>query len=257
MITITRSGNSPNLTNKKWLIYGPPKTGKSSAASTFPNPLFLDFERRLDGLDVDRVEINSWEDAQEAYAMLRNTKTRGDFQTVVIDTADEAFAVCRRQVLREHNVKDESENNFLYPVLIRKRFEDFIRGVCELPLNIVITCHSALVTYSPKGGTQFNKMELALHDKVSSLITARVDVIAYTMVETVASRDVDKPPTQRFVLCTKHSPEYMAALAIGKGASLPDRCKPDYDWMVEHLEVKGTTASTATTSTTTEPKGGK
>ena len=43
-------------------IYGPPKIGKSTLGSTFPNAVFADFENGLKWLNVEKTLIKTWED---------------------------------------------------------------------------------------------------------------------------------------------------------------------------------------------------
>ena len=47
---------------QKVVVYGPEGIGKSTFASHFPDPLFLDIEDSTSQLDVKRIQgINSWE----------------------------------------------------------------------------------------------------------------------------------------------------------------------------------------------------
>ena len=49
------------LRPQKVVVYGPEGIGKSTFASHFPDPLFLDIEDSTSQLDVKRIpDINSW-----------------------------------------------------------------------------------------------------------------------------------------------------------------------------------------------------
>ena len=72
---------------QKAVIYGPEGIGKSTLASQFPKPVFLDTEGGSHHLDVARLPApKSWDDVTHAVAALES-ESHG-FRTLVIDTAD-------------------------------------------------------------------------------------------------------------------------------------------------------------------------
>lgn len=75
------------ITAPKVLIYGNSGVGKSTLASQFPKPLFLDLEGGLNYMDVDRTPLIK--DSETFYKLLLEiSKEKPDYKTIVIDSAD-------------------------------------------------------------------------------------------------------------------------------------------------------------------------
>ena len=84
-------------TAKKVVIYGPEGIGKSTFASQFPNPLFIDTEGSTKEMDVARFDKpTSWEllKSQIEYVKLNKPCT-----TLIIDTIDWAEQLCIKSIL--------------------------------------------------------------------------------------------------------------------------------------------------------------
>ena len=71
----------------KALVYGPEGIGKTTFASKFPKPLFIDAEDGSNHLNVDRTQRpTSWTMLKGIIEEL--TKDAQGYKTLVIDTAD-------------------------------------------------------------------------------------------------------------------------------------------------------------------------
>ena len=80
----------------KVLVYGTEGIGKSTFASKFPEPLFLDLEGGTHYLDVSRTDnISSWTELLETVAEI---VAQHVCKTLVIDTADWAEMLCAHDV---------------------------------------------------------------------------------------------------------------------------------------------------------------
>ena len=72
---------------KKIVIYGPEGIGKSTFASRFPDPVFIDTEGSTNAMDVARFpKATSWQMLLEQVDYTR--RTPGVCKTLVIDTID-------------------------------------------------------------------------------------------------------------------------------------------------------------------------
>lgn len=76
----------------KIVIYGQEGIGKSTLASQFPAPIFLDTEEGSGMLDVDRTSIANLDDFWEAVRWLK--ENRENYRTVVLDTVDRLWMMC-------------------------------------------------------------------------------------------------------------------------------------------------------------------
>ena len=81
----------------KVVLYGPEGIGKSTFASQFPNPLFIDTEDSTNMMDVRRFKKP--QDWTELFYMIDYVKAHPDVcATLVIDTADWAERLCEKNV---------------------------------------------------------------------------------------------------------------------------------------------------------------
>ena len=87
------------------VIYGVESVGKTTFASKFPNPLFLDIEGGSNHLAVDRVAVDSWKVLGECIAEAKST----DYETIVVDSADWAERLAVEDLLatnKKQSVED-------------------------------------------------------------------------------------------------------------------------------------------------------
>jgi hypothetical protein len=133
----------------KMLVCGPPGSGKTLFASTWPNPLYLDLEGRLLSIrhkkGIKRVRCNSMSDVELVKSMLdqdpdiRAKAFGGPVDTVVIDTVDEMARLAQRERLR-------SEKRETFTMQDWGVFGDTLRALCRSfrnldGLNVLFLCH--------------------------------------------------------------------------------------------------------------------
>lgn len=113
------------LRPQKVVVYGPEGIGKSTFASHFPDPLFLDIEDSTSQLDVKRIpDINSWAMLLGIIADVKNEKP---CNTLVIDTVDWAEKLCIQYVCAQ--AKKSSIEDFG----LRERLYEAHGSLCPLP----------------------------------------------------------------------------------------------------------------------------
>ena len=88
-------------TAKKVAVYGPEGIGKSTFASHFPDPVFIDTEGSTSAMDVARLPApSSWQMILDQVSYI---KTHPDVcRTLVIDTVDWAEQMCVDHVCNKH-----------------------------------------------------------------------------------------------------------------------------------------------------------
>ena len=87
----------------KVVIYGPEGIGKSTLASKFPDPLFIDTEGSTARMDVARLDRpTTWAELER---QIKAVKAEPNCcRTLVIDTADWAERLCIAEVCAEKRV---------------------------------------------------------------------------------------------------------------------------------------------------------
>lgn len=98
----------------KALVAGPPGSGKTRTASTWPDPLYADIEGRLLSVrdrNVNRVKIDTVAEMEELKALLdqspdiRKRMLGVDVKTVIIDTVDELARMIIKERLKAEKLE--------------------------------------------------------------------------------------------------------------------------------------------------------
>lgn len=165
---------------QKAVIYGPEGIGKSTLASQFPSPVFLDTEGGTHHLDVTRLPVSKgWEDVTNAIAWLgRETH---DFKTLVVDTADwlEKFLVeCICQRDNKTSVEDFGYGKGY--VILAEEFTKFLASLdplLESGMHILLLAHCRIVKFEqPEAAGAYDRYELKLTKQVAPLLREWCDM---------------------------------------------------------------------------------
>src|SRR5574344_1595319 len=101
MIVIT----GKQTTKVRAVIYGPEGIGKSTMASQFPTPIFVDIEGGTHALDVARVQSpKSWAALMQLLEEFAAGRGPVGFRTLVIDTADWTEKMLKESICAEAGV---------------------------------------------------------------------------------------------------------------------------------------------------------
>jgi len=207
-------------------LYGPPKAGKSTMASGFPNAIFLATEAGLNSLSTFKVDIDSWETLLEACRELAEGKH--GFRTVVLDTVDNAWFLCRRHVCEKYKVDFEGDLSYgKGHSLVLNEFTRVVTKLSMLPFGLVLISHSAVQEIQTRTGA-VHKIVPSLPEKPRKVLLALSDMILFCDLEIVRSDEGKQ--TIRRVIRTQPSPNYEAGDRTGR---LPEVIDLDYRKFVE------------------------
>lgn len=238
---------------QKVVIYGPEGIGKSTFASKFPKPLFIDTEGSTNKLDVQRFE-----EKPSSWSMLKNyveyVKHHPDIcETLVIDTIDWAERLCVESILDTHNKKGIEDfgygNGYTYVAEEIGRFLNMLQELIDKNIcNVVLTAHSQIKKFEQPDETgSYDRYELKLGKKTTSqtspLVKEWADMILFANYETFAvARDKDgkkfKGQGGERVMFTSHHPCWDAKNRDG----LPDKLPFDFK-QIAYLFDSGTAAA--------------
>ena len=214
---------------QKAVIYGPEGVGKSTLASHFPEPVFLDTEGGTHHLDVVRFpEASKWDDINAAVAYL----TTGDhsFKTLVVDTADWLEKRLTEAVCRKAN--KESVEDFGYGkgyVILAEEFAKFLTSLDALlrrGMHVLLLAHSTVRKFeSPDQAGSYDRYELKLSKQVAPLLKEWADLILFAnYVTKVAESETGKKRGvggRERILFTTHAAAYDAKNRHGLDEKLP------------------------------------
>ena len=157
---------------KKIVVYGPEGIGKSTFASKFPDPVFIDTEGSTNDMDVARLpRPTSWAMLLEEIDYVK--KTVGLCKTLVIDTIDWAEQLCVDYICAKHNKSGIEDfgygNGYVYTKEEFGRFLNRLTDVIEVGVNVVLTAHAQLRKFEqPDEMGAYDRWELKLGKKTQS-----------------------------------------------------------------------------------------
>ena len=155
----------------KAVIYGVEGVGKTTFASHFPKPLFLDLDRGSARMEVDRINtIETWEALSGTLAEILADKTL-PYSTIVIDTADMAAKLCTDYVCKVNGHKKSIEE-FGYGkgyVILAQEFATILvqaTSLVDAGYNVVFLAHAMQRTVTKPDDTgSYDHWEMKLPGK--------------------------------------------------------------------------------------------
>jgi hypothetical protein len=247
-------------TAQKVVVYGPEGIGKSTFASQFPDPVFIDTEGSTKHMDVARLpRPTSWKMLQEE---LLYAKTDRICQTLVIDTVDWAEQLCIEAVCSKHGKAGIEDfgygNGYVYVKEEFARFLNRLTDVVESGIHVVLNAHAQIRKFEqPDESGAYDRYELKLGKKTQSqtspLVKEWADMLLFANYKTL-SVAVDeagkkhKAKGGRRVMYTAHHPCWDAKNRHGLAEELPF----EYAAIAHCIPVLGQEAPSAGTPPVTE-----
>lgn len=201
---------------QKVVIYGPEGVGKSTFASQFPHPIFIDTEGSTANLNVNRLPApSSWE---MLFQEIEYIKENPLCETLVIDTADWAEKLAIRKICANHNIDGiEGLGYGKGYVYLEEEFGRFLNKLSELidkGINIVLLAHAQIKKFEqPDELGAYDRWELKLQKKTAPLVKEWADMILFANYKTLvvnvdnqgAVKGKNKGQGQRRTLYTEHT----------------------------------------------------
>lgn len=235
---------------QKVVLYGVEGIGKSTFASQFPDPLFIDTEDSTLHMDVKRF------DKPTSWTMLLQqvdyVKVNKPCQTLVIDTIDWAEEICKRHLMAANNWSAiDSEGYGKKFVALAKEMGNLLNklsDVVDVGVNVAITAHAMLrKKEEPDEMGAYDRYELKLEKKTAPLVKEWADAVIFanykTTVITDSKTNSKKATGGQRMMYTTHRPAWDAKNRWG----LQDELPFDYSQIAEAIaEVTASPAIEAT-----------
>lgn len=218
----------------KTVLYGPEGIGKSTFASHFPDPVFIDTEGGTKRLNIKRLpQPTSWAMLLDEVAEVR----RGNIPcgTLVIDTADWAERLAIDAVCAKAKV--DGLEGFGYGkgyTYLKEEFGkllDALEEVLNTGHNVLVLAHAAITKFEqPDAAGSYDRWTMKTTKQVEPLIREWCDMLLFVNYQTVVEKSSSAPNAKnkvtggRRVMYTTHHPCWDAKNRFG----LPDEMPFDY-----------------------------
>ncbi|MDT2405200.1 ATP-binding protein, partial [Enterococcus avium] len=213
---------------QKVVLYGVEGIGKSTFASQFPAPLFIDTEDSTLHMDVKRFpKPTSWEMLMQQVDFVKQNKP---CQTLVIDTMDWAEDLCKRHLMAANgwNAIDSEGYGKKFVALAEQMggLLNKLSEVIDMGINVVVTAHAMLrKKEEPDEMGAFDRYELKLEKKTAPLVKEWADMVLFanykTTVITDSKTNSKKATGGQRMMYTTHRPAWDAKNRIGLADELP------------------------------------
>ncbi len=244
----------------KTVVYGPEGIGKSTFASKFPEPLFIDIEGSTRYMDVARTQKpTSWPLLLSFVKEVQRDPTI--CRTLVLDTADWAEQLCTKHICDSRDVQGIEDigygKGYVYV------YEEFGRLLNELSLvvdrgvNVVITAHAKMRKFEqPDELGAYDRWEMKLNKQTSPIVKEWADMVLFANYKTIvvnvdgqgAQKGKNKVQGGKRIMYTTHNPCWDAKNRFDLAPELPF----DYSEIAEI--IAGTSGTQTITVVSKEPK---
>ena len=219
----------------KVVLYGPEGIGKSTFASQFPDPVYIDTEGGTKRLNVARLP------APTSWAMLLDEVaevSRGNVPcgTLVIDTADWAERLCIDAICARFKVKGIEDfgygKGYTYAKEEFARLLDALGEVVDAGKNVVVTAHAQISRFEqPDAVGSYDRWTMKTSKQVAPLLREWCDMLLFANYKVVVEKDgagtnaKNKASGGKRVLYATHNPCWDAKNRFG----LPDEVPFTFD----------------------------
>lgn len=197
---------SRDLKGKYILIYGKPKTGKTTLASKFPKNLLVAFEKGYNAIDgIKAVDINKWADFRLVLRQLEKPEARKMYDTITIDTTTIAYEMCEQFVCAQNAVQSIRDIPWGQGwTLVKKEFESCLRKITMLGYGLVLISHIETRKEKTADDSEIEILAPSMPKRCYEVVNQIVDIIGY-----IATEWNDAGESQRW-LYTRQTPTVMA-----------------------------------------------
>lgn len=212
---------APNLDPSKlrWLFYSEPKTGKTSLAAGFLDPLFLVTEKSTESITAYSADLKSWKDFEEAVTEL--LKGKHIYRTVVVDVVDQLYNYCVEHCCNQLGIKHQSDVGFAKAYhLIDNTFTHWINKLEMSGLGLVFTSHMSEKEVKTKDSS-FIKIVPGLQPRGRTVLESKVSAIGCLKWERLRKPNSTKMEFEnKLVIDFKQTSELLVGDRTGR---MPDK----------------------------------
>lgn len=174
-------------------IYGEHGIGKSTFASQFPDPIFIQTEDGLNQIDCEKFPLAT--DLMDVVNYVQVLKTsEHNYKTLVLDSLDWLEKLAHEYICtQEHRESISSFDRGAGYVKAKEKIIKLLKSIDELRIKkkmiICFLSHSTIYKFEDPCGTPYDRYKLAVSDSVNRKIMEWCDVVSFLNFETKVLED--------------------------------------------------------------------
>ena len=225
ILTIEPTVISRDLKGKYLLLYGKPKTGKTTMASRFPKNLLIAFEKGYNAIDgIKAVDVNKWSEFRQVLRQLEKPEAQAMYDTITIDTTTIAYEMCEQFVCSQNGVQSIRDIPWGQGwSLVKKEFESCLRKITMLGYGLVLISHIETRKEKTSDDSEIEILAPSMPKRCYEVVNQIVDIIGYIATEW------DEDGNSHRWLYTRQTPTVMAG---SRFPYLAPKIKLGYDELV-------------------------
>ena len=170
--------------NRLWLIYGSPKTGKTTFSSMWDSSLIIDLENGANDIECTRVRPRTIKELKDSLTM----KEISDYETVVVDSLDVVYSLIERNTISVLNKQLKTNYSYVgsFPMgagwshaknSLKSWIFEFIIPLMQDDKNVILIAHQKSETVKREGKEDETKYGISLPGQTGTLVTSLADAI--------------------------------------------------------------------------------
>jgi hypothetical protein len=210
------------------LLYGQPKTGKTTTAAQFPQALLCAFETGYLAIPgVMAQPVNKWSEFKQILKQLDSDQARQQFKNVIVDTVDIAYDLCEKYICNQNGVSTVGDLAYGKGyALAKKEFDEALRKIPQMGYGLVMISHAQDKTFKDENGDEYQQIVPTLANQPRLVVDRMSDIIGY------AHPFQEEDGTVHTTLFMRGTPRFVAG---SRFKYTPDSIEFSYDNLVNAI----------------------
>ena len=210
------------------LLYGQPKTGKTTTAAQFPQALLCAFETGYLAIPgIMAQPVNKWSEFRQILRQLDSDQARQQFKNVIVDTVDIAYDLCEKYICNQNGVSTVGDLAYGKGyALAKKEFDEALRKIPQMGYGLVMISHAQDKTFKDENGEEYQQIVPTLANQPRLVVDRMSDIIGY------AHPFQEEDGTVHTTLFMRGTPRFVAG---SRFKYTPDSIEFSYDNLVNAI----------------------
>lgn len=189
-IDLTSIKRGKHMAPPRVFLYSTHGIGKSTWASNAPNPIFIQTEDGLGGIDTASFPLaTSSDEVLEAIGTLYSEDH--DFQTVVLDSADWLENILQKEIEAKYDAKDLAYGKGA--MILADKWREVLAGLNALRndkgMIVIILGHSEIKRFDSPETESYDRYQPKLQARASALVQEWADCVFFANYKTIVKKE--------------------------------------------------------------------